>query len=116
MRQHIGNHMRNRTVILLIEGEILEPFGIKCGGIVIERSGAGKDLGVTGPTQALISLRAIRGDIEEISFLPPDDVVLKLVQELIGSFKSTGGLNRRMDNTPVKSSRDGSPGQPLTAT
>src|SRR5208337_587633 len=84
----------NRTVILLIEGEILEPFGIKRGGIVIEGSGAGKDLGVSSPTQALVPLRAIRGNVEEISFLPPDNVVLKLIQQLIGSFKGTGGLNR----------------------
>src|SRR5208337_257351 len=98
MRQHVGNYIRDRTVIFLIEGDVLKPFGIKRGGIVIEGSGAGKGLGISGPTQSLIPLRAIRGDVEEIPFLPPDDVVLKLAQQLIGSFKGTGGLNRRMDN------------------
>src|SRR5208283_5488075 len=98
MRQHIGNDIRDRAVILLIQSKILQPLGIERGRIVIEGSGAGKDLGVSRPTQALIALRAIRGHVEEISFLPPDDVVMKLVQHLTGSFKSTGGLHGRMDN------------------
>ena len=41
-----------------------------------------ENLGVSSPTEPLVALRAIGGNLEEIAFLSPDDVVLELVQQL----------------------------------
>ena len=39
-----------------------------------------KACGVAGPSQPLVALRAIGGDVEEVALLPPLDVVLELVE------------------------------------
>ena len=81
------------AIVLLIERDVFQPLGIKRGGVVIERSRSRKDLRVAGPTQALVALRAVRGNVEKVSFLSPNNVVLQLVQPRIGTFKPPRARN-----------------------
>ena len=83
MRQDVGDHERHRAVVFLIERDILQPLGVKRSGVMIERSGSRENLRVPSPAQAFVALRAVRGDVEKISFLAPKNVVLQLIQKSI---------------------------------
>ena len=41
-------------------------------------------LRIAGPTEPLVALRTVGRHVEEIAFLPPDDVVLQLVDQRVG--------------------------------
>src|SRR5215216_5779894 len=69
---YIRNDRRDSALQLnLLGGEILEPGGEKPIGVIQEGCCWGKDLEVPGPTETLITLRAIGWDIEEIAAHTP---------------------------------------------
>src|SRR6185312_2731813 len=49
------------------------------------RCRARKYLCVAGPAQALVALRAIGGYIQKIAFLTPLDIMLQLINEVVGT-------------------------------
>src|SRR6185437_14518022 len=49
------------------------------------RCRARKHLRVAGPAQALVALRAIGGYIQKIAFLTPWDIMLQLINEVVGT-------------------------------
>ena len=79
----IGNHPRHRAIGMLIGCDISEPLRKKSGNVHVERRGAREDLRVTRPTESLVTLRTIGGDVEEVSALSPDDVLLQPVHQRI---------------------------------
>jgi hypothetical protein len=94
--QDIWHDMRHTAAWQLVRAQIAQPFGEEAGGVHIEASGTDKDLGVAGPTQALVTLRAVGGHVDKVAFLTPNDIVLQLVDERARAFKGTGWRRVRM--------------------
>jgi hypothetical protein len=74
--REIRCNRRIGSIVRLSILQIARPFGEKASDIPVECRRAQKDLGVTRPAHALIPLRAVSGNIHEIAFLTPNDVVL----------------------------------------
>jgi len=88
--KRVANHVGDGAVVLLVERQILQPFGIKAGDVMEERCRRRKNLRIARPAQPLIALGTVRGDIQKIAFLSPDDVVLQLIDQRAGTFKFPG--------------------------
>ena len=54
--------------------QIDQPLGEEGLHVGVERGGADVDLGVAGPAQPLVALRAVGGDVDEVGPLRPVDV------------------------------------------
>ena len=95
----IGHHHRNHTagklLFLLHVEQVLAVEGI---GVHVERGGGTKYLRVTRPTHAFVTLRAIRGHIEEIALLTPHRVGDEPVHLLVGGLEPTGTIHVRIDH------------------
>ena len=79
-KHHIGNHTGHTEHVILIEGKILQPARPE---LLRVEEGAGrrrKRLGVAGPSQPLVSLRAVGWYRDEVAPLRPDHVLVQLVQ------------------------------------
>jgi len=83
----------------LFTGQIMQPFGKEKRRIAVQHGGPGKYLGVSRPSQALISLRTVCGDIKEIIPLPPLDIAYKLVYQRMGTAEISGLLHIGMHCT-----------------
>ncbi len=79
-------------------GHIAGPLGEESGDVQVEGGGADKHLGIPGPAQALISLRAVGGHVDEIALLTPKDIVLELVEERVGAFERSDGFELGVDD------------------
>ena len=69
----------------------------RAGIHVVERGGR-EDLGVAAPAEALVALRAVGGEVEEVSLLPAHDAALEPVDERIGALKGAGVGERGVDD------------------
>ena len=85
----LGMTCGNGAAGFLIGGHVLQPFGVEGRDIGVEAGGAGEDLGIAGPAQALIALRAVGRDVHEIAFLAPLNVVLQLIDHRIGALEGS---------------------------
>src|SRR5689334_22713926 len=74
------------------------PLGDKSGDIHVESGGSHEYLNITRPTQTFVALRAVRRHIYEIAFLTPQNVMLKLIEHWIGTFKPACLLDVRMQH------------------
>ncbi len=74
----------------MIGRDIAHPFGEETRDIHVEGGRAREDLGVSGPAQPLVALRTISRDIQEIALLPPQDIVLQLVDKRLRGRKIAG--------------------------
>ena len=90
---------------ILRVGHILRPLGHEAGDVHVEGGSAHKDLNVARPAQPFVALRAVGRHIDEIALLSPDDVVLKLVEQRVGTFKSPVGSISECSTMPVIVSR-----------
>src|SRR3954451_13584836 len=61
----------------------MEPFRKKGSNVHQKRCRADKHLGVPGPTETFIPLRAVGRNIEEVALLSPKDVMLQLVHKRV---------------------------------
>ena len=71
--------MAHIAVLPLVGSQISQPFREEFFGIIVQACGAHKYLGVSGPAEAFIPLRAVGRDVDKIPLLPPDDVVKETV-------------------------------------
>ena len=65
---HVGNGPSGKALLIGHVGEILAEEGV---GPHMIGSSSRENLGVPGPTQALVPLGAVRGNIKIVSLLPP---------------------------------------------
>ena len=72
----IRNNMGNTALLCLVCLHITEPFSVEGIGIFKEACRTAEDFCITGPSKTLISLRAIRGDIQEVISLAPCNIAL----------------------------------------
>ena len=90
--------MRHAAVASLVGGEIVKPLFKEALSIEIEARRADKHLRVARPAEALVSLRAVGRDIEEIALLTPDYIFEKLVHRLVRALEITRAADIRMDD------------------
>jgi hypothetical protein len=82
--EDVGDDMRHTPAFILLRGEIGQPRRQESGGVVEEVRGRGEGLDVAGPTEAFVSLRAVGGNVDEVAAHAPDDVVVELIEQLVG--------------------------------
>ena len=58
----------------------------ECGEVHVVGSGAPENFGVAHPTQALVALRAVSRDADEVAALAPENVAPKLIDEWAACF------------------------------
>ena len=59
--------------------QVLHPFPKERVSVEVVQRRADEDLGISRPAKALIALRTIRGDIEEVAFLAADNIAVEFV-------------------------------------
>ena len=69
----------NRAGLLLVGREILQPLAEEGGNVHVESRRSREDLCITSPSQAFVPLGTVGRDVEEVSFLPPKNVGLQLI-------------------------------------
>src|ERR1051326_6249533 len=79
----------------MTQGTAPPPLREEAGDVHVERGGAREHLRVAGPAEALVALRTVGGDVEEIAALSPDDVLLQPVDQRIGRLERPGRLEVR---------------------
>jgi len=84
------------AVAALRIAHVAHPLAEEPADVVVEGRRARERLGVTGPAEPLVALRAVGGDREEVAALTPDDVRLQLRQVLIRAGEITDRLHRRV--------------------
>src|SRR5512145_805488 len=83
--------------VLSVEN-IIHPLGPEPVKVHIEVSGRRKNLGITHPSQPFIALWTISRHGEEISALPPGDVFINCIDELVRCFQFTDKWFTGMNN------------------
>ena len=96
VQHHLRHDAVDRAVGQLLGCHISQPLLEEFLHIVVDGSGLAEHLGVTGPTQPLVSLGAIGGDIQVVALLTPNDVVVQLIDLLVAAGEITGALHFRM--------------------
>src|SRR4051794_38540176 len=67
-----GRRIRKSALRRLCVHNIAHPFASKCSDIGIVRAGTPEKLRIAHPTKTLVALRAVRGDTDKVTALPPD--------------------------------------------
>ena len=92
--------MRNdpidRTVLALLERHILHPLGEKALNIEVDSPRAAKHLRIARPAETLVPLRTVGGDVEIVTLLRPQNIVIELIDLLIAAHKIAGARHVRM--------------------
>src|SRR5262245_33544237 len=90
--------MRYCAARQLVERQIPQPLGEEAGDIHVKRRRGCESLRVPGPAETLVALRTIRRNVEEVSLLPPDDVVKQSVQQIARARPRTRWLQVGMND------------------
>src|SRR5262249_40103277 len=80
--QHIGYDVGHAPVLVLVRGNVPQPLGEESCYVHVEGRSSGEHLCIAGPAESLVALWTIGGYVHKVAFLSPDDVVLKLIDEL----------------------------------
>ena len=78
------------TVLALFERHILHPLGKKALDIEVDSPRAAKHLRVARPAETLVPLRTVGGDVEIVALLPPNNIMIQLIDLLIAADKIAG--------------------------
>ena len=72
------------AVVPCVIVQIAQPFGVERGDVRIEGGRADVDLRVAGPAHAFVTLRAVRGDVDEVAAHALHDVLVQPVHQRVG--------------------------------
>ena len=90
-RQRGGHDERDVALVArLLEGEVAQPRREESVAVVEEARGRAEDLQVAGPPEALVALRAVGGDREEVAAHPPHDVLVQAIQLRVRGLEPAG--------------------------
>ena len=89
--RHDGGHAQ---LVVLVEGDIAKPRRPEGLRVEERRTGRREGLGVSGPAQALVALRAVGRNGDEVVALRPDDVLKESVEH--GVTAAERGPSRRV--------------------
>ncbi len=85
---HIGDDRGRAQIIILIEAQIRQPAQPKGLGIEESACSRRKGLGIPGPTEPLVPLRAVGRQGDEIVTLRPHDVLVEPVEARVGALEA----------------------------
>ncbi len=94
----VRHHMGHASLRGLVCRHILQPFPEESIGIHQKTCCAAENLGIPGPSHPLVTLGTVCGNIQEIPFKPPEDIVLKLVHQRVGTGKASRGFHPGMQH------------------
>ena len=78
--KHVGYDVRNCSVLRLLVSYICKPLFHKSADIVVICRRSAKGVDVSRPAQALVPLRAVRGNVYKVPLLSPDHVFVQAVE------------------------------------
>src|SRR5207245_1687493 len=96
MLEWIGSVAGKDTAGALRFHKLSQPLGVERGDVGIESGSSHIDLSVTGPTEALISLRTIGRKIQKISALRPNNIFEKAIHKRVGALEIAGKTRFRV--------------------
>ena len=82
----------------LFEEQVVHELRVERGAVHVEAGGAGEDLRVARPAEALVALRAVRGHVEEVAFLAPERVREEAVDEGVRGLDRAGAFEVGVDD------------------
>ena len=85
-RRHVGV----RAVGRLRVEDVVAPLGDEGADVHVQRRGGEEDLRIGEPAQALVALRAVGGNGDEVAALAPVDVAPELVDQLVRALEPSG--------------------------
>ena len=98
----VRHNSGDRAVRPLLQRHVIQPFVKKSLDIVVNGSRATEHLCVSGPAKALVTLRAIRRNIQIVAPLPPENIVIELVDICISAAKTASAIHIRIDGNRHK--------------
>ena len=99
--EHVGHDQRWHPIVGLLAREVRQPGAKRPRAIVEKGRRRSEDLEVAGPAQALVPLRAVRGDVQEVAPHAPDDVLVEAVEHRLRGAEPAGSLQVRVtDDRP----------------
>ena len=98
VRQDVRDDPRDEALLLLFEREVAQPGTKHAADVVQEGRRRGEGVDVAGPAEALVALRAVRGDTDEVVAHRPDDVLVQAVQPLVGGGQPPGAAHVGVDH------------------
>ena len=93
--RHVPGH---RAVGQLIGFDVAQPSAEHARDVVQERRCRAEDLDVAGPAGALVALRTVGGDVDEVAAHPPHDVVVQLLHVGVRGGEPPGALEVGVQN------------------
>ena len=91
-----GHRVGDAAVPRLFRLDVFEPFLQKSAGVKIIAGGGREQGDVARPAHALVALRAVGGDIDEVRFAAPDEIALQLVEPLVRAGKAAALFHIRI--------------------
>ena len=88
---------------LLLDGQVLQPGPEDTADVVQERRGGRERVDVAGPAEALVALRAVGGDADEVVPHRPHRVGVQLVQQRVRRFQPPGAAHVGMGDDRANS-------------
>ena len=79
------NTADNTVFLGLLDGHVTQPLFHELLNVEVDGGGAAEYLRISRPTHSLVSLRAVRGNVNEIAFLTPDYISVKLIDFFISA-------------------------------
>ena len=88
-----GTYDGHRAELLLLVGEVLQPGREEAAAVVQERRGRCEHLDVAGPAEALVALRAIGRQVDEVPAHAPAHVLVEPVEPVVRRVERAGRLH-----------------------
>jgi hypothetical protein len=83
--------------------KVAQPLGEEAAHLPIKRSRSNEYLRIACPSLALVTLRAVGGNVDKVALLAPLYIALKLVDERIGALEISRRRHFGMDYNTDKS-------------
>ena len=107
------HHERHVAVVAgLLEREVAQPRGEESVAVVEEARGRAEHLDVARPAEALVALRAVGRDREEVAAHAPDDVLVQAVEHASEDSNQPVRVMSVCSTTASTAAGSNSPGQP----
>ena len=96
---------RHGAVVTLLATQVCEPPFEQPAHVVQVAGGRAEREQVTGPTESLVALGTVRGQVDEVAAHRPHDVVVEALQQLVRALEGAGALHVGVDDDRLEGRR-----------